>query len=105
MNSISSKSYRTSDSLSRYASFPYYHHEVDDAYFYCITSQLSLDTEYVLHTVKPTDTLDSLALTYYGQPNLFWIIADFNRIQDPFKKLYKNYETIKIPNMSNISFE
>ena len=52
MNSISSKSYRTSDSLSRYASFPYYHHEVDDAYFYGITSQLSLDTEYVLHTVK-----------------------------------------------------
>ena len=52
-----------------------------------------------------TDTLDSLALKYYGRPDLFWIIADFNRIQDPFIKLVDYFSIIKIPSLSTLSFE
>ena len=47
--------------------------------------------------IKDTDTLDSLALKYYGRPDLFWVIADFNRIQDPYINLYENYNFLNIP--------
>ena len=50
-------------------------------------------------------TLDYLANKYYGRPDYFWVIADFNRIQDPFKPLYPRFEQIKIPNIGAIEYE
>lgn len=35
------------------------------------------------HEVTPTDRLDSLAATAYGDPELWWRIADANRAHDP----------------------
>ena len=106
MNSISKKNYRQYSQVSRYATFPYYYHELDDAYFYGLTNQLEIDnTDFILHKVEQRDSLDSLALLYYGRPDLYWIIADFNRIADPFIKLYTMFDTIKIPSYGDIHFK
>ena len=91
--------------VSRYSSFPFYYHTKDDKYIYGITAQLSDDVVYVAHQVAEKDTLDSLADYYYGRPDLYWIIADFNKIQDPYIDLFKNFTTLKIPSLSNITFE
>ena len=60
---------------------------------------------YVAHKVTEKDTLDSLADYYYGRPDLYWVIADFNKIQDPFIELFGKYESLKIPSLSNITFK
>jgi len=72
---------------------------------YGLTGQLSPDSSYTLHTVQPEDSLDSLAYRYYGRPDLFWVIADFNRILDSYTRLYPKYTNIKIPALSSIYFE
>lgn len=91
------------DRLSRYSIFPYYYHTVDDKYTFGITNHLKNNTSYDAYTIKKGDTLDKLALQAYNNPTLYWIIADFNRIQDPFITLPEGY-TIKIPVISNIEF-
>jgi len=105
MNVLSDKSIKTYDYTSRYAPFPYYFNNNDDKYVYGLTSQLSLNTEYLIHMVEDVDTLDSLALKYYGRPDLFWVIADFNRIQDPYINLLENYNFLYIPTLSGIRFK
>lgn len=103
MDSLSSKSYRSYDYISRYQQFPYYYHDLDGKYIYGTTSQMDTDVGYTLHTVKRGESFDSLALDYYNNPTLFWIICDFNKVQDPFTKL-KEGDKIKIPVMSSIRF-
>ena len=56
------------------------------------------------YIVQKGDTLDSLALHYYNIPTLYWIIASFNHIQDPYKNLVVG-STLKIPSISNIEFD
>lgn len=92
------------NSISRYSSFPYYYHTKDRKYIYGITGQLNQDIPFVSHEILMGDTLDNLSLKYYGRPDLYWVIADFNNIQDPFVDL-SNYLTIDIPTLSAISFE
>ena len=105
MNILKNKNYIDYDNISRYTSIPFYYHSIDNKYIYGITKHLNTDTDYVLHPIKDSDTLDFLSLKYYGRPDLYWIIADFNRIQDPFISLYPNYKSIKIPSLSNLSYE
>ena len=93
------------DYISRYTSFPFYYNTLDDKYIYGLTSQLRESSSYVAHKVGQADTLDSLSFKYYGRPDYYWIIADFNRIQDPFIKLYNNVDIIKIPNLNDIAFK
>lgn len=95
---------RTYTYISRYGSFPYYYHTEDDKYFYGITSQLSDSSSYVLHNITQQDSLDSLSYKYYGRPDLYWVIADFNRIQDPYVRLWGKYKALKIPTISNIEY-
>ena len=71
MNILKNKSYRTYDYTSRYSTYPYYYNTLDKKYIYGITGQLSDETEYTLHYVTDRDTLDSLALYYYGRPDLY----------------------------------
>lgn len=97
------KQYRQYDKLSRYSTFPFYYNKVDGKYIYGTTSQLNSEVPFVNHLVKKGDTLDTLALYYYNNPTYFWIIADFNRIQDPYSDL-KVDELIKIPSFSAIDF-
>ena len=103
MEVLKNKSYKQYDKISRYSPFPYYYHTKDDKYVYGKTSYLRDDTLYTTYTIKRGDTLDGLALEFYNNPTLFWIICSFNRIQDPFTQL-KEGETIKIPSLSNIEF-
>ena len=38
---------------------------------YGISKNLNTNTDYVLHNLVDSDSLDSLALKYYGRPDLF----------------------------------
>lgn len=102
MDILTNKSKRYYDYTSRYATFPFYYNTEDRKYMYGITSNLKNDTEYVIHYVKDIDTLDSLAVRYYGRPDLFWVIADFNRIRDPYIKLNDYYNYVYIPELAGI---
>ena len=105
MSKIDNKAYKDYNKISRYSVFPYYYNRLDDKYVYGLTSHLKInDTKYVNHYVKKDETLDSIALYYYNNPTYYWIIADFNRIQDPYQKLIIG-STLKIPTFSNIKFE
>ena len=97
------KQYKQYDKLSRYSAVPFYYNELDKKYIYGTGSQLDTEVPYTNHRVKKGDTLDTLALYYYNNPTYFWIIADFNRIQDPYSEL-KLGELIKIPSFSAIDF-
>lgn len=104
MDVLMNKQFLQYNYISRESSFPIYYHKLDDKWIYGLTKQLSTATSYVLHNIKDYDTLDSLALKYYGRPDLFWVLADFNRILDPFIKLYPKYKTLKIPSISTIEY-
>lgn len=104
MEVLKDKQTRDYNSLSRYSSFPFYYHTKDNKYVYGITAHLNKEIEYVAHKVSDTDNLDALALKYYGRPDYYWIIADFNNIQDPYIKLSNYFEIINIPSLSFISF-
>ena len=105
MDVLKEESKKSYTYISRYAPFKFYYHTKDDKYVYAVTSQLNDDVIYVLHHVGQADTLDSLSEKYYGRPDLYWIIADFNKIQDPYVKLWGKYETLKIPQLSNITYK
>ena len=97
-------SYMKTDYICRYANVPYYYQIKDEKYFFGLSSNVFKDSPYTLHKVRPEDSLDSLALEYYNNPTLYWIIAYFNDIQDCFINLYDNYKIIKIPNYSSLRF-
>ena len=97
------KQYKDYDYLSRYTSFPFYYNEDDRKYVYGVTAQVNQNITYVLHEVKANETLDTLALDYYNNPTFFWIIADFNHIQDPFLKLEIGSK-LKIPTLNEVNF-
>jgi len=105
MDVLKDKQTKSYPSLSRYSPIPYYYNTQDNKYIYGLTKQLGQGVDYVIHRVKSNDTLDSIALYYYGRPDYYWIVADFNRIQDPFINLIDKFETIKIPSISYIYFE
>ena len=84
--------------------FPYYYNTEDKKYVYGLTNNLNTNTEYVLHTIDQNDDLDYLALKYYGRPDLYWVIADYNRIQDPYINLYDNFNFIFIPTLNSIVY-
>ena len=105
MDVLIDRTYKDYDRLSRYANFPYYYNTLDNKYIYGTTSYLNQNISARAHRVRKGDTLDSLALTYYGNPTYFWVIADFNRIQDSYTKLFGNFKTIKIPALSGIRYK
>ena len=104
MDILINKSYKKYDRVSRYNNFPYYYNVEDEKYIYGTTAYLDDTSAYTLHKVTKNDTLDSLALEYYGNPTFFWVIADFNRIQDPYDSI-ENMGYIKIPSFSGLTFK
>ena len=102
---LTEKRYRDYVNISRYSPFPYYYNSNDNKYVYGITAQLRTDdTPFVTHVVKQGESLDSLALYYYNNPTYYWIICDFNRIQDPFTELSIGTK-LKIPTFSSIKYD
>lgn len=105
MEKIINKTFKDYNRISRYSVFPYYYNRLDNKYMYGLTAHLkNKDVSYVNHYVKDDETLDSIALYYYNNPTYYWVIADFNRIQDPFEVL-KVGTTLRIPTFSNIEFD
>ena len=103
MDKLINKSYRSFDYISRYSSFPYYYDTDFSRYVYGTTSYINQDIPYIVHIVTEKDTYDSIALKYYNNPTLYWVICDFNKIQDAFSAP-KYGEKLLIPTLSNISF-
>lgn len=89
---------------SRYQNTDYYYDTEFNRYFMGKSQWLKDSTPYIEYVVKRNDTYDSIALEAYNNPTYWWIITDFNRIDDPFKNPTEN-STLKIPIFSNIEFE
>ena len=104
MKILTNKSYKTYDYLSRYSSFPFYFNTFDQKYIYGTTSHLNKNTVYTLHKINKNETLDSIALQMYNNPTLFWVIADYNNIQNPYEKLIEG-NTLKIPTLTDVSYQ
>lgn len=105
MDVLKNESYRTYDYISRYASYPYFYNVEDCKYVYGLTGQIDRDITFVSYEVKQGDTLDALALKYYGRPDYYWVIADFNSLTDCLDELYPRIKNLKIPALSAVSFE
>lgn len=103
-NILSNKQYRQYKKVSRYSSLPFYYNKIDHKYMYGTSVNLKDTTPYKTHKVIEGDSLDTLALYYYNNPTYYWIIADFNRIRDPYIDL-KIGDKIKIPTFSSIEFD
>ena len=104
MDILTNKTYKSFDFLSRYPVFPYYYNTEDNKYIYGLTNHLNKDVPYVVHTVDKGESLDSISLYYYNNPTYYWVICDFNNIQDPFNDLTVG-DKLLIPSFSSISFE
>ena len=104
MDILTNKQYEAYNYTCRYTPVPYYYNTHDKKWVYGIGSNLSTTTSYVAHKVKDTDTLDSLALKYYNNPTLYWVIAYANDILDCYIRLIDYYKIIKIPNIQSITF-
>lgn len=96
--------YKDYSYLSRYESFPYYFHTTDRKYIYGTTSHLNSDITYSLYTVQPGDTWDSISLAMYNNPTFFWILCDFNKVQDPYISPEVG-SSVMVPVINNLSFE
>lgn len=103
MDVLTNKRYKSYDKLSRYTTFPTYYHTLDDKYVYGVTNQLDDSTRYSSYIVKRNDTWDKISLDAYNNPVYYWIICDFNRIQDPFEEP-KEGTKIMIPVLSTVKF-
>lgn len=104
MDVLINKSYKQTSNVSRYSNIPYYYHTLDDKYVYGTATQLLQNTPYSLYTVRQGDTIDSIALEFYNNPTLYWVICFFNNINDAFSDLTVG-EQLKIPGLSTIEFE
>ena len=104
MDTLKNKTYVSYDYLSRYTSVPNYYDTLSGREVSGIGSNMYKVTNPVSHKVRPTDTLDGLALKYYNNPSYWWIIAYYNDIQDSFIKLSDYYSILQIPNITEIQF-
>lgn len=105
MDILTNKKYITFDYICRYTGVPFYFNTQDKRETAGIGFNMTKETDWVAHKVKQEDSLDSLALTYYGNPTFWWVIAYFNDIQDSLIKLSEHYKIIKIPSITGINFE
>lgn len=104
MDILTNKKIESYDYNCRYAFTPYYLNTVDDREIYGIGTQISKDLPFVEYTIKQGDTLDELALQYYGNPTFWWVIAYFNDILDSFQDLIELPPKLRIPSISKVQF-
>lgn len=87
--------------LSRYTSVPLMHDAKGNQYHG--TVKWTEETTGSTYKVKVGDTLEKIALAYYGNPNFWWVVADANRILDPFEELEEG-RVLKIISLNDIKF-
>ena len=64
-----------------------------------LIEDMIFEREWVFHPVRPFETWATISLRYFSDPDYFWLILLFNRIDDPFSAL-QNFNMIRIPNYS-----
>lgn len=104
MDVLSNKQYRDYEGISRYSSFPIYYQNEDQKWVGGTTTYLRTDTPYSSYKVQAGDTYDNLALYFYNNPTLYWVICSFNHIQDPFRNPAVG-SILNIPTLSSIQFD
>ncbi|MGD9043776.1 MAG: tetratricopeptide repeat protein [Desulfobacterales bacterium] len=67
-----------------------------------LPGQIITVKRYIIHTVKPEETLSKLAKTYYGDLSKFDVIAKFNSIEDGSS--LKVGQELKIPEVEGLPF-
>lgn len=105
MDTLKNKRYEHFDYLSRYTHIPYYYDTLRDREVFGIGTQMEKNISYISHKLLPTDTLDSLALKYYNNPTLWWVIAYYNNILDSLEPLKNKFDIIRIPSIASIEFK
>lgn len=103
MDILTNKQYKSYDRISRYALVPIYFNRLDNRYMMGTVTKL-VDSKYKMYKVQENDTYDSLALDYYNNPTLYWVICNVNGVFDPFTPPTPG-EYIKIPILSEVTFE
>lgn len=102
---LKSKQYPQNNKLSRYSQFPIYYNTEDNKWVCGTTAYLSQnDTPYQNYTVVGTESYDTLALMFYNNPTLYWVICDFNRIKNCMENPTRG-TVLKIPVLSSIKYE
>lgn len=101
---LTDKQRKTYMYFSRYQYTDIYYDTDDDKYLMGVGQWLDGDTPYIEYKVAKNDTYDSIALEMYNNPTYWWVIADFNRVLDPFINP-KEGSVLKIPIFSNLEFE
>ena len=104
MDVLVNKQYKSYDKFSRYSPLPYYYNIDDNKYVYATYHQLKDNSNYQLYVTQKNDTYDSISLKFYNNPTYYWIIVDFNRINDPFVSPQEGTK-LKIPSFSTLMFE
>lgn len=69
MDDLKNKRYAQYDYVSRYTGIPYYYNSRDDKDLYGLSKNMLKTNTWVAHKVLASDTLDSLALSYYNNPS------------------------------------
>lgn len=104
MDVLRKKQFKQYTKLSKYQLLPIYYHTLDEKYIQGTPANLFNNTAYIWHTVQHNDTYDNISLYYYGNPTYYWIICDFNRIQNPFDNPVPGTQ-LMIPTFSDIEFD
>lgn len=58
----------------------------------------------VFYDVEPNDNLQKISYRFFGSAELWWVVADFNDIFDPFDALVPG-STLRLPSPSRLWME
>lgn len=58
----------------------------------------------IFYDVEPEDTLHKIAYLFYRDASLWWVVADFNDLLDPFSELRPG-DTLRLPSPSRLWME
>ena len=104
MSESTQKYYKDYGYISRHSNVPYYYNTEDSKYVMGLTSHIDKNVTYVTYKVKQGDSYDSISLKYYNSPLYYWVILDYNEIQDPLEKPATG-TLLKIPTLNAITYK
>ena len=90
--------------ITRYADENIIEYEGKKMYEIRDTIDISFRNTDEMYTVNEGDTLRDIAYRVWGEARYYWIIAEFNKIIDPFKNLVVGTE-LRYPSLLRIREE